>query len=514
MRETTTGRKDVAAWALAALAAAHALSYWGAGPVDDDYIVHRYARNLLAGHGFVFNVGGEAAEGFTSPLWLGVSVVVQALGLPLEAAVRVLGAAASAVVAAALVRAGQGLAPGTRLAAWPGLAAAVSPALAYHAGAGLGTAPLAAFLALFAASCLRVTAQRDARVACRAHGVAGAWLGLACLTRQEAVVFVLPFAGVLAHGVRSGRLVRRDLAWSLAPALLALGGWTLARLVLFERLDPVTHAVKRLPLLVDLGYGARYLARATIDSLALVWTLGALLVALGPRRAGAIRGLAWGVVLHVVYVFAVGGDWMPLARFCVPALPLGLLCLAALLAPRGEASPGAARGVAVGAGLVLVLLQGGQLQRAQVHGEHAFFERRWLVLGAHFRAHAPADARVALSPIGAFAYASRLPIVDLLGLTHTRLLGVAPDLEGVAMKGHHRYDADWVLSEPPEYVILGNGVLQPATGRLDVNPWERTLVLDPRFRAQYLQVTAIVAGEETQWFRRRDAAAFPNERVR
>ena len=33
----------------ALLAALHAASYWSAGPVDDDYIVHRYAANLLAG---------------------------------------------------------------------------------------------------------------------------------------------------------------------------------------------------------------------------------------------------------------------------------------------------------------------------------------------------------------------------------------------------------------------------------------------------------------------------------
>ena len=35
---------------------------------DDAFISLRYAANLLAGHGLVFNPG-ERVEGFTSPLW-------------------------------------------------------------------------------------------------------------------------------------------------------------------------------------------------------------------------------------------------------------------------------------------------------------------------------------------------------------------------------------------------------------------------------------------------------------
>ena len=36
---------------------------------DDPFITYRYAANLLAGHGPVFNIG-ERVEGFTSPLHL------------------------------------------------------------------------------------------------------------------------------------------------------------------------------------------------------------------------------------------------------------------------------------------------------------------------------------------------------------------------------------------------------------------------------------------------------------
>src|SRR5690242_13300954 len=42
-------------------------SYLG---IDDAFIYFVYAKNLAHGHGFVYNVGGERVEGFTSMLWV------------------------------------------------------------------------------------------------------------------------------------------------------------------------------------------------------------------------------------------------------------------------------------------------------------------------------------------------------------------------------------------------------------------------------------------------------------
>ncbi len=49
------------------------LYYVFAMTVDDAYITFRYAHNIIAGHGPVFNVG-ERVEGFTSPFHLLLSV--------------------------------------------------------------------------------------------------------------------------------------------------------------------------------------------------------------------------------------------------------------------------------------------------------------------------------------------------------------------------------------------------------------------------------------------------------
>jgi hypothetical protein len=46
------------------------LSYRPYLGIDDAYIYFVYAKNLANGHGFVYNVGGERVEGFTSMLWV------------------------------------------------------------------------------------------------------------------------------------------------------------------------------------------------------------------------------------------------------------------------------------------------------------------------------------------------------------------------------------------------------------------------------------------------------------
>ena len=451
----------------ALLAAVHALTFWGAGPFDDDFICYRYARNLVEGHGLVYQPG-QAVEGYTNPLW--VLLVAGALQLGLEPTVfsRLVGVLAVAVVTWAVgdawrARYGEGR--------WsPALLVAALPPVAWHAVTGLGTTLLAALLALWCRAWDR--ARRDER----APWAAGAWLALACLLRQEAALFAVVFL-TAEH--------RR------LPALLplaALVGWTAFRWVTYGRLLPMPWYVKKLPLLADWGYGVRYVGVATL-------TCGVgVLALLAPAARRGWRPLGVAALLHTLYVVHVGGDFMGLARFHVPALPL--LVLAAASAVR-ERAPGAA----LPAGLALaVLVQWVQVpwsdQAAQRSAlvleqsrrfrllDHQGFEERWARIGRVLADTCPPGTRVATSPIGAIGWYSRLEVVDLLGLTNETTLDEAPDLHLVGTKGHHRFDPDWVMALRPELVVLGNGTLD-AAGRVPINPWERALYQHPDFRRDY-----------------------------
>ena len=52
--------------------------------VDDAYIFLRYAENVVNGHGFVWNVGEQPVEGYTSFLYLVVIIIGKLLSLNLE----------------------------------------------------------------------------------------------------------------------------------------------------------------------------------------------------------------------------------------------------------------------------------------------------------------------------------------------------------------------------------------------------------------------------------------------
>jgi len=479
------------------LALAHGISFLGAGPIDDEFIVFRYARNLVDGHGLVFNPG-ERFEGFTVPLW--VFLIAAGLKLSIDPVIwsHVLSITAAGVAAFAVGRAWQRRFPGSR---WPvpAIFVALSPAFAWHAVAGLGTTLLAALLALWFD--LYDKAVRDGRQSIGA----GCCLAAACLLRQEAALFV-PIYLVFEY--------RRRPSVALALPVLSLLGWSLFRWFYYGRLVPITYSVKKLEFLTDLRLGAIYLLAAT-------WTTGVgffLLASLPTRReqgspSGPLRAGRWGVWLTLLYVVYVGGDFVALARFFIPTLPLFVFLGCAGVRDRlGSArdGPGGRMGLLVGIAIAgFAALQWPQLQRAQLFGEQGFFEQRWSRLGTHFAATVPADTSIAISPIGAFGWTSGLPIVDILGLTNDSALGQDPDL-AVTMKGHQRFDEAWVLDQRPHFIILANGVRQPDTGQLVINPWERDLYLDPGFQRDYVHMLAPIPGDAPlDVFRRRDVSPLP-----
>lgn len=63
---------------------------------DDAFIALRYVRNLIDGHGLVFNPG-DRVEGFTSPLWIMLLAGLGYLGIDLLTAARFLGVLAGLV---------------------------------------------------------------------------------------------------------------------------------------------------------------------------------------------------------------------------------------------------------------------------------------------------------------------------------------------------------------------------------------------------------------------------------
>ena len=71
-------------WLPAAIAIAHAASLSGVVPVDDDFIVYRYARNLLEHGELCFNEAAAPSDGVTTVGWLLLVLPAVAIGVPPE----------------------------------------------------------------------------------------------------------------------------------------------------------------------------------------------------------------------------------------------------------------------------------------------------------------------------------------------------------------------------------------------------------------------------------------------
>ena len=115
------------AWLALVLAAFVAHAIWLQCVAEDAYISFRFARNVAEGHGFVWNPGSPAVEGFTNFLWVVVSAAAYRMGLDLPHTAQALGLAsaiATLFVSWQFARAALGLSDGVALLITVMLAAA------------------------------------------------------------------------------------------------------------------------------------------------------------------------------------------------------------------------------------------------------------------------------------------------------------------------------------------------------------------------------------------------------
>ena len=321
---------------------------------EDSYITLRYATQLAAGHGLVFQPG-EMVLGTSAPLWAMLMAVPIALGVEPEF---VLDAAFCAALAGTAYGGGRLL---QRLgAARAGVAFAVAIPLGicrFHAYWGMET-PLFTGL-LFGAWCL---------VLDRRYAVSGICLGLACLTRYEGYAF----AAALIIALSSQRSWSAIRAGGLAFAGITLP-WLSVAWVYYGNPVPLPAGAKA-------GHvsSLRYFERSYLDlphdlfwptsGLGYLYPIGlALSVLIGVLGLVGVRRLvrtnsrvAAALPLGALFVFAVLVAFAP-GPLCTwhraPLHCIGLLCAslgaADLLGRRGKSPRGSKAGLlAVTAGLL------------------------------------------------------------------------------------------------------------------------------------------------------------------
>lgn len=279
---------------------------------DDAFISFRYAQNLVAGRGLVFNEG-EAVEGYTNFLWTVATALGMAAGVDPIDFTHAVGILAWLGVGLVL------MVHARRARRWP-VAAWVWAALPYgrhFATSGLETAAFS--LALLAALGVASRAERREQAL-----LAGLLATVAVMLRPEGGLALL--AGpLLVARVSRGRLERVGAFAGVAAVLLV--PWAAFKWLTYGALLPNTFVAKAGagPQWSD---GWHYLGLFFFSHPHLI--LGLLGLALA-REASSTPSAArhrwenavWAgvLVVYLLHIARVGGDFM-YARFCIPLVPL------------------------------------------------------------------------------------------------------------------------------------------------------------------------------------------------
>jgi hypothetical protein len=409
---------------------------WG---LDDPYITFRYARNLLEGHGFVYNVGQRTLS-TSAPLYGLLLAMLGHLWDDLPALSKVL--SALALIASAALLLGLSASRGQRV---PGMIAALLLSLSPQLISTFGV-ETCFYVMLILGGFFAYDLSHNL--------LAAVLLALATMVRPDAALAVVAIA--LIHLAR-----RRPIPWRAATLYAALTSvWFLGLWFYFGSPLPVTLTAKQqqgqmaistrfwdglLALIGEYARDPRY------------WLPGALAV-LGVGQV-ARRRPHWLPLLLWTGLYILGYSLLGVSRYFwyyAPLLPALVVLVAEGAATLLRSLPrlGLPRLATVGAsGLLLLALLGplvaGVLSsswstdpRLQVYRETG----QWL------EAHTPPGASIGLLEVGIVGYYAQRPMIDFAGLIHPEIA------RRFTATMTYQESAAWTIQTyEPDYVLLHQG---------------------------------------------------------
>jgi hypothetical protein len=431
---STRWQKAVAV-ALAALTLLGLILLLGRWGYDDPYITFRYARNLLAGNGFVYNVG-ERTLSTTAPMY---AVLLAGLGWiwsDLSTLSNVISAVALVLSAVILFRwAGDHKETATGMVA--ALLLSLSPRLVMSFGA-----ETCVYLMLILAGFWTYDRSR--------MGLAASMLAVAAMIRPDGLLA----AAILIsyHWIR-----RRSTPWRTVALYVALvGTWYAGLWLYFGSPLPVTLLTKQRQgqMAISTRFGAGLVEMIRDSSRQLVYWLHGILAVIGLGRVATkarhwIPLLVWTGTYVLVYILLGVSRYFWYYAPLIPALAVlvaeGTMTLIRTLArlkiPRILIP--ISTGVLLSA--LLAPLVTGVLGLSWARTPKLDIYRE---IGQWLEAHTPAQATVGALEVGIIGYFGQRTMIDFAGLIQpdtARQLGSTTSYQDSAAWATQTYEPDYVV---------------------------------------------------------------------
>jgi len=435
------------------------VNYFNCFVSDDAYISFRYAKNLINGHGLVWNVGENPVEGYTNFLWVILISLFMKMSFEPALVSKVLGTFFGfvtiflAYVFPAIIFQRKNI---FNLIA-PAILACCGPFAAWSTG-GLETHMFTAFILAGALAYLYELHHEET------IPLASAILfSLACLTRPE---------GLLLFGLTCLHRFFHLLASKKNPFCLKMFIWlgsflTIYGLFFYWRFNyygflfPNTFYAKTGGGIDQFLSGWTYLKLFFVHN---AWPFAislSVFLLLKPRRSPVIYLLLL-TVSFSAYIVAVGGDFFPLFRFFVPLVPFmalliqeGLLHIGQWLLKLRYPYWVKLSAIIFCFLIFMLTLTQGFLSSFNKHGQLLRGRKgstgRGIVRGKWLRQHASPNDSFAALAIGAISYYSELKSIDRLGITDVHIAHVKMRLIGDRMPGHNKRDLSYIVSRKPTY---------------------------------------------------------------
>jgi arabinofuranosyltransferase len=368
--------------------------------IDDTYISLRYARNVAAGEGFVFDRAVPPVEGYTNFLWIACEAALLAFGVPGDIVtwVKIVGVLWGVGALAAAYLLGRE-AYGAGAGAFAALLLAATGNFAFWAVGGLETTQYVCLI-LFAVL-FTMNAGRSFALA----AAAGTTWVFAALARPEGSVLAIV---TLAYGAAAAPRGRPKSGYLIAGAVLALGygAYFVWRYHFFGMFLPNTYyaraGISPASFLMRVRGVLPFLIYAAPQAVFALW--------LGRKSINKKAGLVWvAAAASLILAFAARREWMPGFRYELPFAAFLWIAAAGAFAAFTLSRSKAVTAVVASLALLYFFIPGvflfketsytGQLNRAHV------------ALGKWLRYAAPPGSSLATWDMGAAPYFSELPLV-------------------------------------------------------------------------------------------------------